>query len=313
MFSIKFRGRGVLPAALAIFGTVALHAQSLHAYLALRKHYGAGHRVELDSVVGTRVIELEAVAKGSILVKGKHFLVLDQDGKEFFVEAESIPEWLDRNEVRARMLVRATRSEGDGEITSTLLAVVPASQLASSESADPRKRRSISTKPISKVPSTGVTPIYAAFIRKQNPRLSQAESTRIAKAIVGFSIAYNVDARLIVAVVITESGFNPASRSRSGAMGLGQLMPSTAKWMGVNNAYDSTENISGAVRLIRTHMNAYRGQKGDTLASIELALAAYNAGAGAVSRAGGIPPYRETQNYVKKVVAIYYALCGKRA
>ena len=163
------------------------------------------------------------------------------------------------------------------------------------------------------LPVSEVTPIYADFVRKQNPRLSKAESTQIAKALIGFSLEYGVDARLIIAMVIAESGFNPHSTSRTGAMGLGQLMPGTAKWMGVTNAYDSTDNLYGTVKLIRSHLTQYQKQTGDEFESIRLALAAYNAGAGAVSRAGGVPHYRETQNYVKKVIGLYYSLCGIRA
>jgi soluble lytic murein transglycosylase-like protein len=114
-------------------------------------------------------------------------------------------------------------------------------------------------------------------------------------------------------MVMVESGFDPSSTSHSGAMGLGQLMPGTARWMGVNDAYDTTENLYGTVKLIRTHLNQHRRGKGDDLASLTLALAAYNAGVGAVSRAGGVPHYRETQAYVRKVIRLYFGLCGIRS
>jgi soluble lytic murein transglycosylase-like protein len=83
--------------------------------------------------------------------------------------------------------------------------------------------------------------------------------------------------------------------------------------MGVSDAYDTTENLYGTVKLIRTHLNQYRRQTGSEFESIRLSLAAYNAGVGAVSRAGGVPQYRETQNYVKKVIRLYYGLCGLQA
>lgn len=93
-------------------------------------------------------------------------------------------------------------------------------------------------------------------------------------------------------------------------MGLGQLMPETARSLGVSNAYDVTQNLYGTIRYISGHIDNYRTKSGDDFDSIVLALAAYNAGPGAVRRHGGVPPYRETQNYVRKVMAIYNQLCG---
>jgi soluble lytic murein transglycosylase-like protein len=156
-----------------------------------------------------------------------------------------------------------------------------------------------------------VVPIYAAFIKKTNRRLSNSQALRIAQAVVGFSMHYKVDARLVMAILLVESGFDPNSVSRSGAMGLGQLMPGTAKWMGVADPFDTTQNLYGSVKLLRQHLDKYRRKTGgDDLQSLVLSLAAYNAGEGAVRRHGGVPPYRETQRYVRKVVALYYKLAG---
>jgi soluble lytic murein transglycosylase-like protein len=156
-----------------------------------------------------------------------------------------------------------------------------------------------------------VLPQYAAFVLKQNPRLGQEKAQQIAETILAFSAHYGVDARLIMAIVLCESGFDPGARSHAGAMGLGQLMPGTARGLGINNAYDTQQNLYGTVRLVRGHIERYTAKTGDSFEGLVLALAAYNAGSGAVRKFGGVPPYRETQNYVRKVVETYAKLCGR--
>lgn len=108
----------------------------------------------------------------------------------------------------------------------------------------------------------------------------------------------NLDADFVRAVVKQESGFNEKATSRCGAQGLMQLMPGTAKGLGVINPYDAEDNIKGGTKMLSNLLKTYGGNK-------ELTLAAYNAGGGAVKKYGGIPPYGETQRYVKNVLSIY--------
>ncbi len=108
---------------------------------------------------------------------------------------------------------------------------------------------------------------------------------------------HGVDAELVKAVIQVESNYNHRAVSRKGAMGLMQLMPGTADRYGVKHAFDPKQNVEGGVRYLRDLLDLFRDTK--------LALAAYNAGEGAVQRYNGIPRYTETQNYVRKVLALY--------
>jgi soluble lytic murein transglycosylase-like protein len=136
---------------------------------------------------------------------------------------------------------------------------------------------------------SGEEPVIV-FVQKGKPRQIEELITEIAAK-------YKIDANLVKAIVMAESNCNPNAVSAKGAQGLMQLMPKTAKHMKVDKPLDPRENVIGGVKYIKGLLASY----GD----LELALAAYNAGPGAVQKYAGIPPYRETINYVKKVIGFY--------
>jgi soluble lytic murein transglycosylase-like protein len=109
---------------------------------------------------------------------------------------------------------------------------------------------------------------------------------------------HGVPAALVKAVIAAESNFDPRARSPKGAQGLMQLMPGTARSLGVADAFDPAQNLDGGVRHLGSLLTLYGGD-------VSRALAAYNAGEGAVARHGGIPPFKETREYVKKVLQRY--------
>ena len=110
---------------------------------------------------------------------------------------------------------------------------------------------------------------------------------------------HSVDPALVRAVIETESNWNAGAISRKGAVGLMQLIPTTAQRFGVNDLYSPQQNIDAGVRYLKTLLERYNG-------NLELALAAYNAGEGAVDRAHGIPRFRETRDYVQRVQSAYF-------
>jgi soluble lytic murein transglycosylase-like protein len=146
---------------------------------------------------------------------------------------------------------------------------------------------------------------YRRVLRDRNGPVSIGSlvNTSYDDVILTASGRYNVDAHLVRAVIKAESDFNSHARSHKGAMGLMQLMPDTARIHNVNDAYDPGENVEGGVRHLRMLLDRYQGD-------LELSLAAYNAGSGAVEKHGGIPPFVETREYVRRVLRFYDSYRG---
>ncbi|HUO27123.1 MAG TPA: lytic transglycosylase domain-containing protein [Candidatus Aquilonibacter sp.] len=138
-----------------------------------------------------------------------------------------------------------------------------------------------------------------ARIVRANFSGTMASPEEIDGAIEQAAARHNVDPNLVRAVVKVESNFNPNAVSRKGAMGLMQLMPSTARQLKVKNPFDPEQNIDAGVRHLKQLLENYDGD-------LRLTLAAYNAGAGAVARSSGVPRYAETQNYVRRITNLYY-------
>ena len=131
-----------------------------------------------------------------------------------------------------------------------------------------------------------------------NTPLAGGGSTKYDSLIQEAAQKYGVDPNLIKSVVKQESGFNPSARSSAGAHGLMQLMPGPAKDLGVTNPMDPRQNVFGGTKYLAQQLKTYGGD-------VKKALAAYNAGPGNVNKYGGVPPFKETQNYVKNITADY--------
>jgi len=140
---------------------------------------------------------------------------------------------------------------------------------------------------------------YARGMTQTNPGApAPVAPEEIDRLVSANAATWNVDPSLIKAIIANESGFNANATSGAGAQGLMQLMPGTASGLGVTDSYDPAQNVWGGTRYVRGLLDRFGG-------NVELAVAAYNAGPGAVEKYSGVPPYAETQNYVQNVLASY--------
>jgi soluble lytic murein transglycosylase-like protein len=141
-------------------------------------------------------------------------------------------------------------------------------------------------------------PEEVSFLGRNRPAMN-IDRNGVEKLVREAADRHNVDPALVRAVIETESNWNPGAVSRKGAMGLMQLIPTTAQRFGVNDVFNPKQNVEAGVRYLRTLLERYNG-------NLDLALAAYNAGEGAVDRAHGVPAFYETRNYVRRVQDAYF-------
>lgn len=262
-----------------------------------------------------KIVELRGNISGIIETESSHIFILDTNenhsGVEISFEGKALPKIL-RSGEPVRVLVKYLGNSNTPQMIAAISEYVAAPYDPKPKAAPtvqkPVAARSVRSDVVSARGDDYRLAAYTKAVLYFNHRLSTGQAATIANHILNYSDHYGVDPRLVMAVIAVESGFNPSATSRCGAMGLGQLMPRTARGLGVGNAYDAEQNVSGAIKLIRGHLEKYNGKSFWT--QISLALASYNAGSGAVKKFGGVPPYRETQGYVRKVVSLYKIFTG---
>ena len=330
--------RSVIGASI-LFAACSSFAQTFGQYLTLRQQnhirYGSS-AAALDVVVGEKVLEIKARVTGSFSVDGQTiFLVQDADGTSINVISDTPPDWLQGGAVDARLIVRAYRANDASPLRVRLLGAAPESQVEAVEEQERQQDQAAAAAEAARqkaaksrggeasltsrhsggrqwtVPQNEVAPYYAQWIVKDNPKVSWAKAMKIANEIIAFGQMYGVDPRLVMAMVTVESDFNTQCVSTAGAMGLGQLMPCNVQDLGITDPFDTQQNLAGSVKLLRDALEKYKKQTGQDFDALVLCMAAYNAGDGAVAKYHGVPPYKETQNYVRKVIKLYYRFCGR--
>jgi soluble lytic murein transglycosylase-like protein len=236
------------------------------------------------------------------------------------VPENAIKEWEDKQAPktsaagpkRSESFYRPNPAPGPTRGESGRLAPMQRTSIGSSAPVSGRERYSQTTPEQWGIRDHPAAQQYADFILSQSNKITPSEARNAALAIIAFCRDFKLDPRLIVALIICESDFDPGSTSYAGAMGLGQIMPFTRDEMKVRDAYDIVSNIYCTVRHFREFYDKYltKDANGNDLPNLTLAIAAYNAGPGNVAKYGGMPPFPKTQGYVAKVLAWYKKLCG---
>jgi soluble lytic murein transglycosylase-like protein len=218
---------------------------------------------------------------------GKAITATEENGRKIYVDADMPkPRVTQAAQPRRSSLVYWSSKDGRWK-------PVPGASAASMQAA-----RS-AAKEVSQYFGHDSTQSANAKIVAANFRGHVASQDEIDNAVVMAAARHNVDPNLVRAVIKVESNFNSNAVSRKGAMGLMQLMPQTARSLNVKNPFDPEQNVDAGVRHLKQLLENYGGD-------VNLTLAAYNAGAGAVARSAGVPHFAETQNYVRKITNLYY-------
>lgn len=206
---------------------------------------------------------------------------------------------------------RSTRRAGATQVASTLAARRRRLPLLAFRGGVRWRRRPVKLVPSFHPPR--VVERYRRTIQGRNLALKPDQAARIATSVLDASDRNDLDSRLVLALVATESNFRPTAVSHAGALGLGQLMPRTAASLGVTDPFDTDQNVEGSAEVLGAEIDRLatrHGRKKPAERDIHMALACYNAGPGAVRRYGGVPPFRETNHYVKRVTGLYYQFAG---